>query len=206
MPLETEIKLRLPDPAKFRRSLLRLHATIVTPRTHELNLLFDTPDYSLAKRRQLLRIRIETPTRQRRATPTQRFLLTFKSPPTQSSTRQRTHKVREELELSLSDPAPLEKIFARLGLRNGFRYEKFRTTYCLPASHKWAKRLLIEIDETPIGTFAELEGPAPAIDRAAKLLGFSKSDYLLKNYLLLYRDHCRLHHLTPSHMLFSRRK
>ena len=36
--------------------------------------------------------------------------------------------------------------------------------------------LLIELDETPIGAFVELEGPAEAIDRAATELGFGKSD------------------------------
>jgi len=52
-----------------------------------------------------------------------------------------------------------------------FRYEKYRTTFRLPDSNAWANGLLIELDETPIGTFVELEGPAAAIDRAAEELG-----------------------------------
>src|SRR2546430_12204052 len=76
-------------------------------------------------------------------------------------------------------------------MRGWFRYEKCRTTFRLPASKAWALGLLIELDETPIGTFVELEGPAAAIDRAATELGFSKHDYLSKNYLRLYMEECR---------------
>ncbi|PYU67491.1 MAG: hypothetical protein DMG49_18475, partial [Acidobacteria bacterium] len=84
--------------------------------------------------------------------------------------------------------------------------EKYRTTFRLPASKAWAKGLLIELDETPIGTFVELEGPAAAIDRAAEELGFSKRDYVLKNYLWLYMEDCRRKGLQPSHMVFPDRK
>jgi hypothetical protein len=61
---------------------------------------------------------------------------------------------------------------------------------------------LIELDETPIGTFVELEGPAEAIDRAAQELGFSKGEYVLKNYLLLYMEDCRKKGQPPHHMVF----
>jgi adenylate cyclase class 2 len=87
-----------------------------------------------------------------------------------------------------------------------FRYEKYRTTFRLPDSNVWAKGLLIELDETPIGTFVELEGPAPAIDRAAQELEFSQRDYILKNYLGLYVEDCRRKGEEPRHMLFPNRK
>ena len=64
----------------------------------------------------------------------------------------------------------------------------------------------IELDETPIGTFVELEGPAEAIDRAAEELGYSKRDYVLKNYLRLYMEDCRCRGEEPRHMLFPKRK
>ena len=52
----------------------------------------------------------------------------------------------------------------------------------------------------------ELEGPAAAIDRAAGELGYSKRDYVLKNYLRLYVEDCRRKGEQPSHMLFPNRK
>jgi adenylate cyclase class 2 len=217
MPRETEIKLRIPDPKSFRRLLKRLGAKIISPgsgRVHEMNLIFDTPDGGLAKHGQLLRIRTETPepaTAKSKKLPS-RSILTFKNPPDSAATpaqqsanpSNRRYKIREETELPISDPVALQKIFEGLGLRGWFRYEKLRTTFQLPARLKWAAHLLIELDETPIGTFVELEGPAPAIDRAAVELGFSPADYVLKNYLVLYIDDCRKHNVQPSNMLFPR--
>jgi adenylate cyclase class 2 len=74
----------------------------------------------------------------------------------------------------------------------------------LPASNPWARGLLIELDETPIGVFLELEGPANAIDRVAKALGFGARDYVLANYMTLYREYCRSRGEEPRDMLFAR--
>src|SRR5258705_4972597 len=97
-------------------------------------------------------------------------------------------------------------IFEGLGMRSWFQYEKFRTTFCLPESNAWAAGLLIELDETPIGVFLELEGPARAIDRSAKALGFEKRDYILANYMVLYREDCRRRGKAPRDMLFAARQ
>lgn len=209
MAHETEIKLRILNPKSFLRALKKLGAKPASPRVHEHNLIFDTPDGGLAKHGQLLRIRTETPAEKKptKKSPS-RTILTFKSPPEQlaigpvAPSGSRRHKVREEIELVLNDGAPLQKIFEGLGLKGWFRYEKFRTAYRLPARLSWAKDLIIDLDETPIGTFVELEGPGPAIDQAARELGFSHRDYVLKNYLVLYLDDCKRQNLTPSHMLF----
>ena len=215
MPRETEIKLKIDNPKSFLRALKKLGAKPVSHRAHELNLIFDTPDGGLAKHGQLLRIRTETPAARVKNSSrksSRRSLLTFKSPPDQlamgpvAPSADRRHKVREEIELVLTDPAPLQKIFEGLGLKGWFRYEKFRTPYRLPARFKWAKDLVIDFDETPIGTFVELEGPGPAIDQAARELGYNSSDYVLKNYLVLYLDDCRRRNLQPSHMLFPTSK
>jgi adenylate cyclase class 2 len=214
MPPEIEIKLRIFNPKSFLRMLTKLGAKPASLRIHELNLLFDTPDGGLAKHGQLLRIRTESPAAATKGNKSSskkssvRYLLTFKSPPEQlaivpaAPPSHRRHKVREELETVLTDADALKKIFEGLGLRGWFRYEKFRTTYKLPARHKWANGLLIELDETPIGTFIELEGPPTAIDRAATELGFSPRDFVTKNYLVLYLDDCRRRNQTPTHMLF----
>lgn len=214
MAQETEIKLRIRDPKALQRTLKRLG---VNPagggqrRVHEQNVIFDTPQGGLAKHGQLLRIRTETPGHHPRKTGAgrpQRVLVTFKRPVARQaaadgqSTLNRRHKVREEIEVEVAEAGPLTKIFEGLGMSGWFRYEKYRTTYRLPPSTAWAKGLLIEVDETPIGTFVELEGPPPAIDRAAQELGFSKRDYVLKNYLSLYVEECRRRGDEPRDMLF----
>ncbi len=218
MATEIEIKLAIRDGKKLARTLKRLGAkpaNAKAPRMHEMNVIFDTPDGGLAKHGQLLRIRTETPApakKGKRSKGAGRTLLTFKSPPEAlaigdvGSVADRRHKVREEIETELTDGATVQRIFEGLGLRGWFRYEKYRTTYVLPGKLGWAKGLLIEVDETPIGVFVELEGNAAAIDRAAKELGYSARDYVLKNYLVLYVEECKRRGESAKDMVFGARK
>jgi adenylate cyclase class 2 len=215
MATEIEIRLAIRDGKKLARALKRLGAkpaNAKAPRMHEMNLIFDTPDGGLAKHGQLLRIRTEVPASAKKGVRSKgagRTLLTFKSPPEAlaigdvGSGADRRHKVREEIETELPDGAMMRRIFEGLGLRGWFRYEKYRATYVLPGRHGWAKGLLIEVDETPIGVFVELEGSAAAIDRAARELGYSPRDYVLKNYLLLYVEECKRRGEQPRDMLFD---
>jgi adenylate cyclase, class 2 len=211
MPREIEIKLRIRDRKALDRALRKLKVRGElgkTPvRVQEQNVIFDTPEGGLAKHGQLLRIRTERSTKRsggKRAAQASRAVLTFKSPADGIS--ESRYKVREETELEVTDAVALTKIFEGLGLRGWFRYEKYRTTYRPPASARWAAGLLIELDETPIGTFLELEGPATAIDRAASLLGFAHRDYLLKNYLQLFMEDCRRRGEQPRDMLFPKKR
>jgi adenylate cyclase, class 2 len=217
MARETEIKLKIGDLPAFHRALKKVGARPASPggssKVHEENVIFDTPKGALAKQGQLLRIRTETPEPQRksRKEAKQRVILTFKQPIDRALDAKSdglsygAYKVREELELEVADSGILSRIFEGLGMKGWFLYEKYRTTFRLPDSKAWAKGLLIELDETPIGTFVELEGPAAAIDRAAQELGFSKQDYILQNYLSLYVEDCRRRGEEPRHMLFSSR-
>ena len=218
MAQETEIKLKIADVRAFHRSLKRIGARPAgkgSERVHEENVIFDTPDGGLAKHGQLLRIRTESPETRGKAKAKdskQRVLLTFKQPIAGAAAGaarypgRGQYKVRDETELEVSDAGSLRRIFEGLGMSGWFRYEKYRSTFQLPNSKTWARGLLIELDETPIGTFVELEGPAEAIDRAAVELGFSRIDYVLKNYLVLYMEECRRKGEQPSHMLFPAQK
>jgi adenylate cyclase class 2 len=218
MAQEIEIKVRVSDVKALRRKLTKLRARVVgngTGRAHEWNIIFDTPQGGLAKHGQLLRIRTETPkakSKKGKTPPAQRILLTFKRPPLDSPATARPvlqpnrYKVREELELEVADADVLSRILEGLGMSGWFRYEKYRTTFRLPVSASWAKGLLIELDETPIGTFVELEGPSEAIDRAARELGYLKRDYILKNYLALYVEECRRLGQEPRDMVFAAAK
>ena len=205
MGKEREIKLRIEDLPGLRHRLAKLGARVVRSRLHEHNALFDTTEHTLASHEQLLRIRTELPVgRGRRDAP--RTVVTLKRPimtPGSRKNRER-HKVREEIELEVSDAKALATIFEGLDMSRWFQYEKFRTTFGLRASNAWAAGLLIELDETPIGVFLELEGPANAIDRAAKALGFEKREYILANYMVLYREYCRSRGHGPRDMLFAK--
>ena len=208
MPYEIEIKLRLADLRGFREALSRLGARAIRC-VHEWNELYDTPASDLKRRSELLRVRTESPLTsggRRPDSAAPKTILTLKGPITGGEKRPkhgRKYKVREEIEANITDGPVLRTILRRMGLRIWFRYEKRRTTFRLPAARRWARDLLIELDETPMGSFIELEGPRNAIDRAATALGYGKPDYLTANYFVLYRDHCRRAGKKAGDMLFA---
>lgn len=209
---EIEVKLPVPDIDAVRAQLKRLRAREIVPRTYESNTLYDTPRQDLRRRGQIIRVRIERlASRADKAdtatgTPA---VLTYKGPAPRSRPAQSGRdnsrarfKIKEEAEVSVTDADVLARILRRLGLRPSFRYEKFRTTYSLSS----VPGLKIELDETPIGVFLELEGPAPSIDRAARLLGYTQKDYSSETYGSLYLAECRRRRRKPGHMLFPTKK
>jgi adenylate cyclase class 2 len=181
---EVEIKLAVSGPAAARRLLAGAGFRVSSSRVFEANDVWDTPDQSLRQRRNLLRLRQAG----------KRHFLTYKGTPVEGP-----HKRREELEVELSSSQTLALILERLGYSLQFRYEKHRTEFQIPGQKGTAT-----LDETPIGTFLELEGQARWIDRTAKLLGFRTEDYITKSYGTLYFEYCREHNLQPSNMVFNR--
>jgi adenylate cyclase class 2 len=171
MPVETEIKFRLDstdDLAALPRRLMAAGFTLETPRCFESNTLYDTPDRSMRARTEILRIR----------TYAGRCLLTHKRLP-DAGPGEDTHKHRIETETEVSDGDSLAQVFLSIGLVPAFRYEKWRTEWSLGEGH-------CVIDETPIGNFAELEGPADWIDCTAATLGIDPSHYITLSYGRLF--------------------
>src|SRR5207302_951913 len=196
---EMEIKLRVPDVPWLQGQLARLKARPISARVYEMNTLYDTPDGRLARHGQMLRIRVEGPAlgasagrRRKRSKEKSESsaLLTFKGPARGARANDRgRYKIREEHELRIFDHEELRRILEALGTRPWFRYEKVRSTYKLPGMNG----LKLVLDETPIGFFVELEGGRGEIDRAARLLGFSASEYVNKNYGALFMEERGLH-------------
>jgi adenylate cyclase class 2 len=83
-----------------------------------------------------------------------------------------------------------------IGLRPSFRYEKYRSTFRLAGLH-------LDLDETPVGVFLELEGAPRSIDRVARSLGFVPREYINGTYWDLYAADCRRRGRKPANMLFS---
>jgi len=168
---------------------------------HEMNTLYDIPGGALAREGKLLRIRVERPapshgagkaaSKVRAAATPQAAVLTYKGPVQagggEASFHGRRYKIREEHEVRVEDEAALARIFEGMGLRPLFRYEKYRSAYRLPGF----AGLIVELDETPIGDFLELEGDRAAIDRCAALLGFRPADYIVKSYGALFLEQRR---------------
>jgi adenylate cyclase class 2 len=195
---EIEIKLRIKDIPEILRKIKSLSAQS-RPRVRELNTLYDTPTSDLRRRDMLLRLRIETPTpHNASATRSERVILTSKSPPQipRANKRPTRYKIRAEREqLVPQSSRQWTAALIALGFRPTFRYEKFRTTFRRPCLH-------LDLDETPAGTFLEVEGKPQAIDSTARALGFSKKAYLRATYWDLYAADCRRRGITPKNMLF----
>ncbi len=184
-PIETEIKVRVGSNGKAgvakARALLRRHGfRITTPRVFEQNLVLDDEPGTIRERGMLLRVRAA----ERVVT------CTFKGPETPGR-----HKRREEREFGASDLKSCAAVFAALGFKEVFRYEKYRTEFA-----RRGEPGLVTLDETPVGNFIELEGPARWIDRTAKLLGFSREAYITDSYGKLYEDWCAARNLVPGDM------
>jgi adenylate cyclase, class 2 len=207
---EIEIKLRVQDVSALRSRLKRLRAREISPRTHESNTLYDTPRQDLRRHGRLIRLRIEQPASsfgKRRPIENTPAILTYKGPSLVSAHARKTggnskirrhFKIKEEAEVWVARADEMASILRALGLHPMFRYEKFRTTYALPG----VRGLKIELDETPIGIYLELEGPLAGIDRGARLLGYARKDYLKETYGSLYLADCRRRGLKPYDMLF----
>ena len=61
------------------------------------------------------------------------------------------------------------------------------------------------LDETPIGTFLELEGPSRWIDRTAKELGSTKDAYIFRSYARLHAQWCAEYDKPFCDMVFESR-
>ena len=162
---ETEVKLRVSSPEAAREAVARIGASLARERHFEDNLLFDDPSESLKERGSVLRLRV-TP----HAT-----VLTFKGPKRITD----GVKVREESQVTVGDPKALQAILRSLGLEPVFRYQKYRETW----SHRGQE---IVIDETPVGTYMEIEGDADGIRAVAAELGHEPSEFLSESYVDLF--------------------
>jgi len=182
--IENEIKLRYPAGADAARRMLEQHGyQAIEPRTLESDQLFDRPAGDLRNSDQLLRLRRTGA----------RAIVTYKGP----AQRER-HKSREEIEFEVSDAAAFRRVLDRLGYSPAFRYEKYRTKFAARGEPGF-----VTIDETPMGTFLELEGPAEWIDQTATRLGFSHADYLTSSYASLYREYREANRDAPQNMTFE---
>jgi adenylate cyclase class 2 len=109
-----------------------------------------------------------------------------------------------ELETEILEPRALQSILEILGFRPVFRYQKYRVQYRQPG-RQGGPRGEVSLDETPVGNFLELEGSRAWIDRVARRLGYSRSDYLTASYGALYLDDCRQRDIAPGDMVFPER-
>ncbi len=170
MAAEIEIKIRVTaaELAATRRRALELGFRPVHPRAHEENSLFDLPDRRLTEAGCALRLRRYGAS----------ALLTYKGPRRDDP----RFKIREEIETPVGDYAAAARLLEALGFTVTFCYGKFRERLAGPG-------LELCLDETPFGCFVEIEGPPEIIERVASELGWTRADFITRNYVDLYLEH-----------------
>jgi adenylate cyclase class 2 len=162
--LEREVKLAFPTEEEARAAVVAAGAVLSRPRRLQQDTIFDTDDQSLRRQGCAVRVRRDG----------ESVLLTFKGPPQPARVKQ-----REEHETAVADGDALLRIIGGIGLRPAFRYEKYREEYS-------AGDVVIAIDQTPVGTFVEIEGDEAGILRTAALLGRTPDDFILDSYRTLF--------------------
>ena len=140
-------------PGRPRAALRQPDFALQTPRAFESNVLYDTPDRQMRARTEILRIRSYAG----------RWTVTHKRLPDRRPWRRQPQAPRRDRNRGRRRRGRWSEIFLSLGLVAAFRYEKWRTEWQDGEGH-------CVVDETPIGNYAELEGPAEWIDRAAARL------------------------------------
>ena len=164
-PLEVEVKFYLTDLETYEKRVRSIGATLIRPRTREVNYRFDTPDMMLSRERRVLRLRQDMST-----------ILTYKGPAQPND----SVSVRPEIELEVNDVMAASDLLEALGFQLNVKYEKWRTIYQLG-------ELEITLDEMPFGNFTEIEGgDPPQIQKAASLLALDWNTRILQSYLMLF--------------------
>ena len=179
--LEREVKLRFDSPDEARAAILAAGATPLLGRRLQEDSLLDTEDEQLRRRRCVLRVRVENG----------KSRLTFKGP-----VQPGLMKLRDEFETVVGDGSVLLRVLEELGLHVWFRYEKYREEFALDD-------VIVAIDETPVGTFVEIEGSDRGITATAQALGRGPADYLLDSYRGLFATHCASRGMPITDMLFE---
>ena len=151
----------MPGPAQARAEVARIGGVPSRERHFEDNVLFDDGAGSLTASGRTLRLREAEG----------RAIVTFKGPRIEGT----GVKSRPETEVVVSDAAATVRILEALGFRKVFRYQKYREAFRFRDAE-------IVVDEMPIGTFLEIEGPVETIHAAAEALGFGREDYVYESY------------------------
>jgi adenylate cyclase class 2 len=180
MPKEIEIKFPIENVLALTRALKHAGFKQLTRSTHEMNSLYDLPGQKLRKRDEMLRLRKYGET----------WTLTHKA-----KSRAGRHKERVELETRVENGQQMDAILHALGFEPTFRYEKYRAEWSDGQGH-------VVVDETPIGNFGEIEGGPRWIDRTARALGISRSDYITQTYAPMFFAWKRRTHSRATEMTF----
>jgi len=179
--IERELKFASVELATLRQRLAEMSAERMTSGSFEENWVFDRGE-EIKTAGCLLRLRKDG----------QHAVLTYKGP----MSFEGRMRVRPEHEIEVGDAEAARALLEGLGYEVVRRYQKVREEWRLGG-------VIIALDHTPIGDFAEFEGEAA--DRVARRCGFDPEESERRSYLRLYEEHRADNPESPSDMLFPDR-
>jgi len=183
--LESEVKLACDDLDRVRRAGFELH--VIEPRHFEDNWLLDSSDQTLLRQGEALRVRSAKG----------KGWITYKGAVRENAS---PVKVREEIEVETTAPDRAVALFERLGFHRSFRYQKYRTVYRTAVD---GRDLHVVLDETPMGSFIEIEGDEAAVVRVLEAAGFSSGDVVRQSYPELQASRCRERGVPLENLVFK---
>jgi adenylate cyclase class 2 len=179
---EIEVKFHVRSLEAIRQRLEQTGAELIQARQYEHNLRFDTADGQLGRNLQALRLRQDDAAR-----------MTYKGPPMMNEGA----RLRQELEVVVSDFDTARSLLEALGYQVVVRYEKYRATYTLGEA-------LVTLDEMPFGRFVEIEAPdGRRVQQAAQQLGLRWEVRSLDSYLVLFERLRQRFELTFNDLTFD---
>ena len=166
IPIETEVKLRIPSTEAMLHLLAALSFLPAEPMQEEESTLWDRGGELFAQG-SALRLRRYAG----------KSLLTWKGPQQPDPAL----KIRPEIQTVVVDHEAMEGILSALGYGPVLRITKRRATF---------KRDELEacLDETPFGSYLELEGDPQAIRLAMEHLGLNASHIEPRSYATLFHE------------------
>ncbi len=169
---EIEVKIRIHQDSLdcLRKRLEDNGFRKVSPRSLEVNTLFDFPDRKIYTSGCTVRLR----------TYGTRHILTWKGPVKPDPEL----KIREEIETEISSREDGILILEKIGLQPVLEYSKFREIYRSIDKDK----VEVCVDETRAGSFMEIEGSEEEINHISAIMGMSGSDYIKTSYVELLRQ------------------
>jgi adenylate cyclase, class 2 len=165
-PLETEVKLRISNLDSLPPQLESRGFSLVVPAQLERSVLWDR-GRELLEQGCALRLRHYAG----------QAWITWKGPKIEDPML----KIRPELETSLTNPEAMEGILKALGYAPVMTMEKTRAI--------WKREDLVAcLDQTPFGTFLELEGDPSNIRSTMESLDLSETCVETRSYPTLFRE------------------
>ncbi|MGD1146611.1 MAG: class IV adenylate cyclase [Thermoanaerobaculaceae bacterium] len=180
--VEQEMKIPVTDLTSARERLRERGWRRLAPLTLEDNWVLDDDGGTLRNSGRLLRVRQAG----------RNGWLTLKEP----GSFHGGVKSRVEIESPVESAERVLVILAGLGFRPVRRYQKRREEWALD-------EMVVALDETPVGSFVEVEGPGDRLAAAAVDLGLDPRSAVRGTYLDLWTEYRALHPTAPTDMVFS---